>query len=100
MYGRYAADSGRGGPAVHGVLRSLPFTVESARLRFILAGPADPGLRVTLREQDTVLASATPSGKPAWVEWNTSEWVGKTVVLVLQDDSSQGALAADEFVAE
>jgi hypothetical protein len=100
MYGRHAADSGRGGQAARGLLRSLPFTIDSSRLRFVLDGPADPGLQVSLREGDTVLATATPSGKPAWVEWNTSEWVGKTVVLVLQDDSGQGALVADEFVAE
>jgi hypothetical protein len=57
-------------------------------------------LQISLREGDTVFATATPSGKPRWVEWNTSEWVGKTVVLVLQDDSGQSALVADEFVAE
>jgi hypothetical protein len=100
MYGRHAVDSGRGGQAARGLLRSLPFTIDSSRLRFVLAGPTDPGLQVSLREGDTVLATATPSGKPAWVEWNTSEWVGKTVVLLLQDDSGQGALVADEFVAE
>jgi hypothetical protein len=33
------------------------------------------------------------------VEWNTSEWVGKTAEIVLEDDSTEGALVADEFVA-
>jgi len=100
MYGRFAADSSLGGAAAHGVLRSQPFVVDSSRLRFVLSGPADSGLQVSLRDGDTTLASATPSGQPGWVEWNTSEWVGKPVTLVLQDDSSQGALVADEFVAE
>jgi hypothetical protein len=100
MYGRRAADSGQGGPAAHGALRSLPFVVEAARLRFALAGPADAGLQVSLREGDTVLASASPTGKIRWVEWSTSEWVGKTVTLVLEDASSQGALVADEFSVE
>jgi hypothetical protein len=44
MYGRFAADSGRNDPAAHGVLRSQPFVLEAAHLRFVLAGPADPGL--------------------------------------------------------
>ena len=47
---------------------------------------------------ETVLASASPSGAARLVEWNTSEWVGQTVELALEDDSSEGALAADEFV--
>jgi hypothetical protein len=100
MYGHFAADSGRGGAAALGVLRSLPFIVGSAHLRFVLAGPVDPGLQVSLREQDAVLATATPSGQTRWVDWNTSAWVGKTVVLVLQDDSSQAALVADEFTSD
>jgi hypothetical protein len=99
-YGRFAADSGRDGPAARGVLRSLPLVVEWSRLRFLLAGPSDPGLQVSLRDEDTVLLAASPSGQPRWVEWNTSEWVGKTVTLVLQDDSGEGALVADEFTIE
>ena len=100
MYGRFAADSGQNGPAAHGVLRSQPWVLEAAHLRFALAGPLDPGLQVSLREQDTILATATPSGQPRWVEWNTSEWVGKTVTLVLEDDSSGAAMVADEFTVE
>jgi hypothetical protein len=98
MYGRYAADSGRAGPAARGSLRSPSFTIQAAHLRFALAGPTDPGLRVVLRAGETVLASASPSGSARLIEWNTSEWVGKTVELVVQDDSIEGALAADEFV--
>jgi hypothetical protein len=99
MYGLYAADSGRISSQAHGVLRSQPFLVDASHLRFFLAGPPIAGLRVVLRESDTVLASASPAGAARQVDWNTSEWVGKTVELVLEDDSSEGALIADEFVA-
>jgi hypothetical protein len=99
MVGRYAADSGRGSVQARGVLRSAPFVVDAAHLRFFLAGPPVAGLRVSLREGETVLASASPSGVARQVEWNTSEWVGQTVELELEDDSSEGALVADEFVA-
>jgi hypothetical protein len=100
MYGRFAADSGQTDAAAHGVLRSQPFVIEAAHLRFALAGPADPGLQVSLRDQDRVLATATPSGQPRWVDWNTSEWVGKTVTLELEDDSTGAALVADEFTVD
>jgi len=99
-YGRFAADSGHSGAAARGALRSQPFVIESARLRFVLGGPADPGLQISLREGDTVLATATPSGQTRWVEWNTRDWSGKTVTLLLEDDSSTAALLADEIVAE
>ncbi|HEX7509019.1 MAG TPA: hypothetical protein VF550_19755, partial [Polyangia bacterium] len=98
MYGHYAADSGRGGPSARGLLRSQPFVVDAAHLRFALAGPAVAGLRIVLREGEIVLASASPTGAARLVEWNTSEWVGKTVEIVVEDDSSEGSLAADEFV--
>jgi hypothetical protein len=55
-------------------------------------------LRAILREGETVLVSASPTGAARFVEWNTSEWVGKTVELVLEDDTSEGALVADEIV--
>ena len=99
MYGLFAADSGRIGPAARGILRSRPFVVDTAHLRFALSGPVDPGLRVTLRCEGAIAASATPSGAARLEEWNTTDLVGKTVELVLEDDSTQGALAADEFVA-
>ena len=38
-------------------------------------------------------------GQAREVEWNVGPWVGKTVELVLEDDSATGALVADEFVA-
>jgi hypothetical protein len=99
MYGLYAADSGRGGPAARGILRSGSFVVETAHLRFAIAGPVDPRLRVTLRREGAVVASATPSGRARLEDWNTTFLVGKTVELVLEDDSTEGALVADEFVA-
>jgi hypothetical protein len=99
MYGLYAADSGRAGVQARGVLRSQPFVVDTAYLRFALAGPPVAGLRAVLREGESTLASTSPTGAARLVEWNTSEWVGKTVELVFEDDSSEGALVADEIVA-
>jgi len=98
MFGRFAADSGQSGPQARGVLRSRPFVVDTAHVRFFLAGPSIPGLRVDLRDGDAALATASPSGAARMVEWNTSEWVGKTVELVLEDNSSEGALVVDEIV--
>jgi hypothetical protein len=98
MFGRFAADSGRGTAQARGVLRSQPFVVDAAHLRFVLAGPADPKLHVSLIEGQTTLMHASPTGAARVVEWNTSEWVGKTVEIVLEDDSAEGALVADEFV--
>jgi hypothetical protein len=98
MYGLFAADSGHGSAQARGILRSQPFVVDTAHLRFALAGPAVAGLRAILREGETVLASASPTGDARLVEWNTSEWVGKTVELVFEDDSSEGALVVDEIV--
>jgi hypothetical protein len=99
MYGHYAADSGRGTAPARGALRSQPWVVDAAHLRFALAGPHVAGLRVVLREGEAVLASAKPSGSARLVEWNTSEWVGRTVEIALEDDSAEGSLVADEFVA-
>jgi hypothetical protein len=99
MFGRFAADSGRGTTQARGILRSQPFVVDAAHLRFVLAGPADPKLQVSLIEGQTTLMRANPTGAARVVEWNTSEWVGKTAEIVLEDDSAEAALVADEFVA-
>ena len=99
MFGRFAADSGRAGALARGVLRSQALVIDAAHLRFSLAGPPVAGLRVVLREGEIVLASASPSGAARLVEWNTSEWVGKTVEIALEDASVEGSLVADEFVA-
>jgi hypothetical protein len=98
MFGRFAADSGTGGPSARGSLRSQPFVVEAAHLRFFLAGPSVAGLRVVLREGDTLLATASPSGAAHMVEWNTGAWVGKSVELGAEDDSAEGAVVVDEIV--
>jgi hypothetical protein len=98
MYGRFAADSTRLGPAAQGALRSAPFTVDRSHLRFVLSGPADPALRVTLLDQEKVVRAASPSGATAVVEWDTSELVGHSVVLLVEDQSSTGGLAFDEVV--
>jgi hypothetical protein len=98
MYGHYAADSGRGAAPARGVLRSQPWVVDAAHLRFALAGPPVAGLRVVLREGEVILASASPAGAARLVDWNTSEWVGKSVEIALEDDSAEGSLVADEFV--
>jgi hypothetical protein len=97
-YGRFAADSTRLGPAARGTLRSAPFTVAEAHLRFVLSGPADPGLRVALLDQDKVVRAASPSGATATVDWDTSELVGRSVVLLVEDQSPTGGLAFDEVV--
>jgi hypothetical protein len=98
MYGLFAADSGRAGVQARGALRSQPFEIDTAHLRFALAGPPVAGLRAVLRAGEDILASASPTGVGRLVEWNTSEWVGKTVELVFEDDSSEGALVVDEIV--
>jgi hypothetical protein len=98
MFGLFAADSGRESVQARGLLRSQPFVIDTAHLRLALAGPPVAGLRAILREGETILASASPTGAARLVEWSTSAWVGKTVELVLEDDSSEGALVVDEIV--
>ena len=98
MYGRFAADSARLGPAATGVLHSTPFTIDRAHLRFALSGPADPGLRVALLDQGKPVRAASPSGATATVNWDTSELVGRTVVVLVEDRSLTGGLAFDEIV--
>jgi Protein of unknown function (DUF2029). len=98
MYGRFAADSTRPGPAAQGALRSAPFTVDRAHLRFVLSGPADRGLRVALLDGGKVVRAASPSGATATVDWDTSELFGRRVVLLVEDKSASGGLAFDEVV--
>jgi hypothetical protein len=98
MYGRFAADSTRLGPAAQGALRSAPFTIAEAHLRFVLSGPADVGLRVVLLDQGKPVRTASPSGATEMVEWDTSELVGREVVLLVEDRSPTGGLAFDEVV--
>ncbi len=98
MYGRFAADSTRLGPAAQGTLRSAPFIVDQSHLRFVLSGPADPGLRVALLDEGKAVRAASPSGATAVVDWDTSELVGRSVVLLAEDRSATGGLAFDEVV--
>ena len=96
MYGRFAADSTRLGPAAQGALRSAPLTVDQSHLVFVLSGPADPELRVAMLDQGKVVRAASPSGAVAAVDWDTSELVGRAVVLLVEDQSPAGGLAFDE----
>ena len=99
MYGRFAADSTRLGPAAQGALRSAPFTIAESHLRFVVSGSADAGLRVVLLDEVKVVRTASPSGATAVVDWNTSDLVGRSVVLLVEDKSPTGGLAVDEIVA-
>ena len=98
MYGRFAADSTRLGPAAQGTLRSAPFTVDQSHLGFVLSGPADRGLRVALFDEGKLVRAASPSGRTVVVEWDTSDLVGRSVMLVAEDKSPTGGLAFDEVV--
>jgi hypothetical protein len=98
MYGRFAADSTRLGPAAQGALRSVPFTVAESHLRFVLSGPADPGLRVALLDEGKAVRTASPSGAVAVIDWDTRDLVGRQVVLLAEDQSPTGGLAFDEVV--
>jgi hypothetical protein len=99
MYGRFAADSTGLGPEAQGTLRSAPFTIDRPHLRFALSGPNVFGLRVALLDGDSVVRTAAPSGAAVTVDWDTSDLVGRSVVLLVEDGSAVGGLAVDEFVA-
>ena len=98
MYGRFAADSTRLGPAAQGSLRSAPFTIAQSHLRFALSGPADPALRVALLDDGKPVRAAAPSGAAAAVDWDTSELVGRSVVLLVEDQSPTSGLVVDDVV--
>jgi YD repeat-containing protein len=99
LFGHFAADSTRQGPAPQGALRSAPFTVDRPHLRFTLSGPADPGLRVSLLDQGNPVRVASPSGKTVTVDWDTSDLLDREVVLLVEDHSPAGGLALDDLVA-
>ena len=99
MYGRFAADSARLGPAAQGALRSAPFTIAESHLRFVLSGSADAGLRVVLLDEGNAVRTASPTGAAKVVDWNTSDLVGRSVVLLVEDKSPTGGLVVDEIVA-
>jgi hypothetical protein len=98
MYGRFAADSTRLGPAAQGALRFTPFTIDRSHLRLALAGPADPALRVALLSQGQSVRAASPTGATATVDWDTSDLLGQEVVLLVEDRSATAGLVVDEIV--
>ena len=99
MYGLFAADSARLGPAAQGALHSAPFTLTESHLGFVLSGPVDPGLRVALFDEGKAVRVAAPSGAATTVEWDTRDLVGRSVVLLVEDLSPTAGLAFDEVVA-
>ena len=98
MFGRAAADSGRGGEAARGSLRSAPFRAARARLAFELSGPADPGLRVLLLAGAETVRAAVATGARRTVQWDIADLADRDVVLVLDDASPSASLAVDHVV--
>jgi hypothetical protein len=72
--------------------------LDRSHLRFVLSGPADPGLRVALLDGGKVVRAASPSGAVVVVDWDTSDLIGRSVVLLVEDRSPTGGLAFDEVV--
>jgi hypothetical protein len=99
LFGRGAADSRRFGPEATGALTSPPFPITRPRLRFLLDGAKDPGLRVLLLDGAEVSHTATPSGGTETIDWDVSNLRGRSVTLVIDDRSPAGGLAVDEIVA-
>ena len=98
LFGRYAADSGRFGPALQGSLRSLPFRVDRKHLRFVLAAAKDPALRIRLLDGAETARSLTPQDGVRTIDWDVSDLRGHDVVLVLEDRSPSHGMAVDEIV--
>jgi hypothetical protein len=99
FFGRHAANSQRFGPQPMGALRSPPFVIERPRLRFMLAGPADPGLRVVLLDGPESAHTAVATGEASSIEWDVSALMGRRVILLVEDRSAAGGLVLDEVVA-
>ena len=100
LFGRGAADSRRFGPEATGALTSPPFPVTRPRLRFLLDGAKDPGLRVLLLDGAEVSHTATPSGAGTrTIDWDVSRLRGRSATLVIDDRSAAGGLAVDEIVS-
>jgi hypothetical protein len=53
---------------------------------------------VALLDDGKPVRAASPSGAAATVEWDTSDLVGRPVVLLVEDQSPTGGLAFDEVV--
>jgi hypothetical protein len=73
-------------------------TIDRPHLRFMLAGPADPALRVLLVAGAETARVATPAGGVAPVEWEVRDLIGRQVVIVIEDRSPTTSLAVDEIV--
>lgn len=99
LFGRFAADSGRNGPASLGTLRSPSLSIGRPRLRFHLEGPADGNLRVILLDGTKLVHAVSPQGATEVVEWDISAVQDRPLVLTIEDRSIVGAIAVDELVA-
>lgn len=97
-HGRFAARSGQAGAAATGTLRLAPFVVDRDRLSFLLIGPADDRLRVSLSDGHETLRSATPTGRGETVTWDVRELRGRTLSLVVEDASPAAAVAIDDVI--
>jgi hypothetical protein len=98
-FGRYAADSRRYGAGSVGALRSMPIAVGRANLRFSIAGPADPGLRVLLLDGPDTAREAFASGGTTEVTWRVDNLGKRELSIVIEDRSTTGGLVVDEIVA-
>jgi len=99
MYGRFAVDSARLGKAARGRLISGSFVVDRPNIAFTLAGPDDAKLRVVLYVEETPVRTTSPSGGARQQVWDVRELMEKSAAILIEDDSLDGGLAADEFVA-
>jgi hypothetical protein len=98
LYGKFAADSGRFGPAQIGALRSPVIHIDRPHLRFALLGPADSGLRAMLLDGPETARTASPTGGVTLVDWDMTALQGRDVVLVIEDRSPTAGVAIDDVV--
>jgi hypothetical protein len=99
--GRYFATSMHGGDAATGRLTSNEFPIDGARLRVLLAGGTDKGLRVELWIGGKPVRTAAPAkagDAMGEVWWEIASLRGKTAQLVLVDDSTTGHLDVDDVL--
>ena len=99
LYGRYAANSARFGPAHTGSLRSVPLQLTKPHLSMTVLAPADPGLRVLLLVGQETARSASPPGGVGKITWDVTDLVGKKVELLIDDRSTTGGIVVDEIIA-
>jgi hypothetical protein len=98
LFGRSCADSTTLGVAAQGSVRSQPFKIDRPHLRFVMSGPADPGLRVLLLVGPETARTASPRGGVTKVEWDVAKLVGREAVLLIEDRSPTAGFAVDEVV--